>query len=69
MTFARDVSPLRRRREELGLQVSEVARLINRSAALISNCEGGFVPDHGRRKQIAAALETTPEVLWPEEYR
>jgi lambda repressor-like predicted transcriptional regulator len=46
----------------------ELARKINRSPAFISNVEHGFVPGRGSQVQIAAALSTTPEALWPEEY-
>jgi hypothetical protein len=47
----------------------ELAAKIERSAAFVSVCEGGFVPHHARRQQVAEALDTTPEVLWPGEYQ
>jgi transcriptional regulator with XRE-family HTH domain len=69
MTYARDSSRVKARREELGLQLGELAALVCRSAASVSMIEGGFVPSHERRCQIADALNTTAEELWPDEYR
>ncbi len=69
MTLTRDINPVRLRREELGMLLVELARKIDRSAAFVSVCEGGFVPHAARRQQIAEALETTPERLWPGEYQ
>ena len=68
MTYARDNSLVKKRREELGMQLGELADEINRSPAMVSMMEGGFVPDHDRRCQVARALHTRPEELWPEEY-
>ena len=68
MTKARDVNPLRMRREELGMLLTELAAKIERSAAMVSMCEGGYVPKRGTQVKLAAALSTTPEALWPEEY-
>ena len=69
MTRARDINRVRLRREELGMLLKELADAIGRSAALVSMCEGGFVPRTSTRQAIATALATTPEELWPEEYR
>ena len=69
MTRARDVNRVRLRREEQGMLLKELADKIGRSAALVSMCEGGFVPRRTTQTQIAAALHTTPEALWPEEYQ
>jgi transcriptional regulator with XRE-family HTH domain len=68
MTRARDVNPVRQRREEQGMLLKELACAIERSAALLSMVEGGFVPKRGTQVKIAAQLSTTPEALWPEEY-
>lgn len=69
VTRARDTNPMRARREELGLMVTELAQALGRTAAFVSMCEGGFVPSQlARRKQIADVLQTSPEALWPEEY-
>ncbi len=68
MTRAHDNSLVRQRREELNMLLVELARKIDRSAAFVSQMEHGFVPAHKRRQQVATALDTTPEVLWPEEY-
>lgn len=62
------MNPVRRRREEQGMLLIELARRVDRSAALISMCEGGFVPKRGTQVKLAAALNTTPEALWPDEY-
>lgn len=60
---------VRSRREELGILAKEFADQIGRSGAFVSMMEGGFVPSSpARRVQIAEALQTTPEALWPEEY-
>lgn len=68
MTRARDVNPVRLRREEMGMLLKELADEIGRSAALVSMIEGGFAPKRKTQVAIAAALRTTPEALWPEEY-
>jgi hypothetical protein len=68
MTRARDLNPVRLRREELNMLLVELAAKIGRSPAFVSVCEGGFIPAHNRRVQIATALDTAPETLWPQEY-
>lgn len=68
MTRARDVNQVRLRREELGLLLVELAQKIGRSPAMLSMVEGGYVCKRGTQIKIAAALSTTPEALWPEEY-
>lgn len=71
MTRAHEINRVRQRREQLGMLVGELADSLpngGRSAAFISVVEHGFVPKHFRRLEIATALETTPESLWPEEY-
>lgn len=68
MTRTRDISPVRLRREELGLLLVELAAAIERSPAFVSMMEGGFVPHDARRQQVAAVLQTTPQALWPVEY-
>lgn len=69
MTHARDTNRVRLRREELDMLLKELADQIGRSAALISMIEGGFTPKRKTQVAIAAALRTTPEALWPEEYQ
>lgn len=69
MTRARDDNLVRQRREDMGLLLRELAALIKRSPAMVSMVEGGFVPRRPTQVQIAAALSTTPEALWPEEYQ
>lgn len=68
MTRARDLNRVRLRREEQGMLLKELADAIDRSAALVSMIEGGFVCKRRTQVAIAAALNTTPEALWPEEY-
>lgn len=69
MTRAHDLNPMRLRREELGLQVTELAAKLGRTAAFVSMTEHGYVPTQpSRRRQIADVLQTTPETLWPQEY-
>lgn len=68
MTRTRDMNRVRQRREELGLRLIDLAEALKRNAAFVSVMEGGFVPHEMRRKQVAVALQTTPEELWPEEY-
>jgi transcriptional regulator with XRE-family HTH domain len=69
VTFARDVSLVRLRREELDMKLVELAEQAGCHAAMLSMCEGGFVPQADTREKIAAALSTTPGALWPQEYR
>jgi len=69
MTRAHDTNRMRLRREELGMQVNELAQRLGRTAAFVSMTEHGYVPTQpSRRRQIADVLQTTPEALWPEEY-
>lgn len=47
----------------------ELAKKAERSPAMISMVEGGFVPTkESSRLKIADALDTTPEALWPDEF-
>lgn len=69
MTRAREENRVRLRREELDMLLKELADKISRSAALVSMIEGGFCPKRKTQVAIAAALQTTPEALWPEEYQ
>lgn len=74
MTRAHDRNLVRRRREDQGLKLVELAQLATRAdgnsigAPLLSMIEHGYVPQRRTQVQIAAALSTTPEALWPEEY-
>ena len=68
MSRARDQNRVRRRREQLDMLLVELAKEIGRSPAFVSVMEGGFVPAESRRQQVATALATTPQALWPEEY-
>jgi len=69
MTFARDVNPVRQRREELQMRLVDLARESNCHAAMISMTEGGYVPGVESRARIADALDTTAQSLWPQEYK
>lgn len=69
MTYARDVNPVRLRREQLDMMLIELAKQSSCHAAMISMVEGGFVPGADSRARIAQALDTSPQALWPQEYR
>lgn len=68
MTHARDTSLLKARREQQGLLLTELADRVSRSPAFLSMCEGGFVPKPQSQLKIAEALDTTPELIWPDEW-
>lgn len=68
MTRAHDESLCRKRREELGFTLKEFADKLGRNAAFVSHMEHGYVPQIERREQVAVALATTPDLLWPAEY-
>lgn len=68
MTRTRDANLVRLRRAELGLTLVTVADRMARPASLLNTVEGGFVPKPGTQLQIAAALQTTPDRLWPGEW-
>lgn len=67
MTHARDTNLVRKRREELGMLLTELAEKIERSAGFVSTVEGGLVPKLSSMLAIADALDTTPIALWPAE--
>ena len=46
----------------------ELAEKVGVSPALVSTCEGGFVPKPRTQMKIAEALGTTPDKLWPNEW-
>ncbi len=57
------------RRIELGIRIVDLAAAIGRSQGFVSMVEGGFsrlAP--ARMVQIADALQTTPDKLWPEKF-
>ena len=68
MTNERDNNLVRKRRDELGLTLVEVASRMGRPASLINTIEGGFVPKEPTQRALAVALETTPDKLWPGEW-
>lgn len=63
-----DTHPVRRAREAKGLRLEDLAKLVGKSASMLSNVEHFFLPKHATRVKIADALGTTPEALWPDEY-
>lgn len=68
MTHARDGNRVRLRREQRGMLLKELATAIGRKASLVSMIEGGFVPKLPTMRAIAAALDTTADQLWPDEF-
>ena len=68
MTRARDVNRVRLRREEQGMLLKELADKTGLSAPMLSHIEGGFVPKLHSMRAIAAALGTTADQLWPNEF-
>ena len=68
MTVARDTNPVRKLREQQGLLLGELAERSDCSAAKLSMIEGGFVPRLPTMRAIAAALGTTADKLWPDEF-
>ncbi len=68
MTKARDRSLVKKRRDELGLTLVQVAERMGRPASMLNTVEGGYVPKEPTQRQIAVALETTPDLLWPDEW-
>ncbi len=64
----RDTNRVLARRKELGLDLKTVASRAKRSVALISMVEGGYVGKRATLESIAAALETEPWRLWPDEF-
>ena len=67
-TVARSQSLVRKRREELGLLLIELAERLQVSPSLVSFVEGGFVPKPGTQVAFAEALECSPIDLWPDEW-
>ena len=60
--------PVHKARKAKGLRLEDLAKLIGKSASMLSNVEHGMVPKPMSREKIAAALDTTVEELWPDEY-
>lgn len=78
MTRARDINPVRLRREEMGLLLGELAERVNGSVVngsvvrcstpMLSMIEGGLVPKAKTQQAIAEALSSTREQLFPVEF-
>jgi transcriptional regulator with XRE-family HTH domain len=68
MSRARDESLMLARRKQLGMHIEILASKSKCNKALISMTEGGYIPKLPTMIRIAAALETTPELLWPDEF-
>lgn len=68
MSRARETNRVRIRREQQDMLLKQLATKADVSAPMLCNVEGGFVPKRQSQVKIAAALCTTPENLWPEEY-
>lgn len=68
----RDTNRVLARRKELGLRLVDVAARAHRKAPLISMLEDGYQPAGPRGREtmclVAAALESEPWLLWPEEF-
>lgn len=54
-------------REENGepWRLEDLANAIGRSKSFVSMIEHGYIPRPHRMRQIAEALKTTPQALWP----
>ena len=67
------VHPVRAAREAMRQEngepwrLEDLAKKIGRSKSFVSNVENGYVPKLFRMEQIAAALQTTPQKLWPDD--
>lgn len=48
-------------------RLEDLATAIGRSKSFVSSLEHGFIPKPYRMRQVAEALKTTPQVLWPED--
>lgn len=59
---------MRKRREEQGILLIELAAQLGRSPAAISSFEGGLVPKRVTQEEIAAELKCSPIDLWPDEW-
>ena len=68
VTPPRETNPALARRQQLGLKLTDIASRAGRSVALISNIEHWYVPSKvSTMLAVAKALETTPELLWPDD--
>lgn len=64
-TNGRPDSPLRQRREELGLRQADVAAEAGCAISLVSMVESGYVPGEHRQEGIAAAVSASAGSFWP----
>ena len=60
--------PVHVARKAKGMRLQDLAKLIGKSASMLSNVERGFVPKPVTRQRIAEALDSTVAELWPDEY-
>lgn len=62
-----DEHPVRIARNARTWDLKDLAEHCGRSMSLLSMIEHGYVPRPATRHRIADALETTVELLWPDE--
>lgn len=61
--------PVKAARLAKGWRLEDLSQRLHKcSKPLLSNIEHGYVPKAARMEEIAKALDTTPEILWPGEY-
>lgn len=78
MTRVRDRNPVRLRREELDMQLGELAKkvdgtqvngsVVKCSTPMLSMIEGGLYPKPKTQEAIAQALGTTRRAMFPMEF-
>jgi transcriptional regulator with XRE-family HTH domain len=68
MSPSPDEHPVRIARKAKDWRLEDLAAKAGCSKPLLSNVEHGFCPSIRRMREIAKALDTTPEVLWPQEF-
>lgn len=68
MSRAHDTNPVRRRREQQGMLLIELADKCEVRPPKLSMIEHGYVPRLQTMIAIADALDTTADVLWPQEF-
>lgn len=68
MSPSREEHPLRLIRDREGWTLQEVSDRTGKSKSMLSTIEGGYLPKHKVRVEIAMGIGVMVGEIWPDEY-